>query len=349
MKKIISILLCMAMIVMMFSGCTTEQPQTGSSAQGTDDTGKAAGETDQEAKGTDAANAADTSGSDESELTFGMIVIELSNPFFVTLSEAVKEECAARGIEVIVSDAEGSSEKQVAAMENFISMGVDAIIVTPQDPQALNELAKKAQDQGIKIICHTTALENYDAWISAEEYKMGWTLGEAAGKWVSDHLGTEEEVQAVTLDYDISPSVIPRKEGIIDGCQSAAPNVKFVATATASDVTSGMETTENFLQAYPDLQVVLGINDGGALGAYEAFMSAGKDGDQYLVGGIDATDEGIAKVKEGGIYRITVDQNPRLMGKTCVDYALKAIQGETFEKDYFVELTAITEENCDNY
>ena len=178
---------------------------------------------------------------------------------------------------------------------------------------------------------------------------MGWTLGEAAGKWVSENLSTQDEVQAVTLDYDISPSVIARKEGIIDGCQSAAPNVNFVATATASDVTSGMETTENFLQAYPKLQVVLGINDGGALGAYEAFMSAGKEGDSYLIGGIDATDEGIAKVKEGGIYRITVDQNPRLMGKTCVDYALKAIQGEDFEKDYFVELTAITEENCDNY
>lgn len=285
----------------------------------------------------------------EENLTFGMIVIELSNPFFVDLSEAVQEACTEQGIKVVVSDPAGSSEKQIEAMENFIAMGVDAIIITPVDAMALSDLAKQAQEQGIKIICHTTALDVYDGFVSAEEHELGWTLGVAAGEWVAETYGTEEDVTAVTLDYDISPTVIARKEGIIDGCKSVAPNVKFVATATATDVTNGMAVTENFLQAYPDLKLVLGINDGGALGAYEAFVSAGKTGDEYCIGGIDATEEGIAKVKEGGVYRITVDQNAKMTGEKLVEFALKAIHGESFEKEYYMQLTAVTAENCNNY
>ena len=285
----------------------------------------------------------------EENLTFGMIVIELSNPFFVDLSEAVKATCAEKGIEVIVSDPSGSSEKQVDAMENYIAMGVDAIIVTPVDAQALSDLAAEAQAQGIKVICHTTALNTYDAYVAAEEHDLGWTLGTAAGEWAAKTFDPNEEVIAVTLDYDVSPTVIARKEGIIEGCQSIAPNVNFVATATATDVTNGMAVTENFLQSYPDLKIVLGINDGGALGAYEAFVAAGKTGDEYCVGGIDATEEGIAKVKQGGIYRITVDQNAKKTAEKLVELALKAIHGEEYEKDYLMELTAVTVDNCDQY
>lgn len=285
----------------------------------------------------------------EEGMTFGMIVIELSNPFFVDLSEAVKAYCEEKGIEVIVSDPAGSSEKQVAAMENFIAMDVDAILVTPVDAKALSELAAEAMEKGIKVICHTTALDTYDAYVAAEERDLGETLGKAAGEWAAKTFPADEEVIAVTLDYDVSPTVIARKEGIIEACQAIAPNVNFVATTTATDVTNGMAATENFLQAYPDLKMVLGINDGGALGAYEAFVAAGKTSEEYCIGGIDATAEGIQKVKEGGIYRITVDQNATLTGQTLVDLALKAINGEPYEKEFLIPLTAVTVENCDNY
>ena len=103
------------------------------------------------------------------------------------------------------------------------------------------------------------------------------------------------------------------------------------------------------LQKNPKLQVVLGINDGGTLGAYEAFMAAGKTGSKYLIGGIDATPEGLKKVKEGGIFRITVDQSPTLAGQKCVEMALKAIKGQKFQKDYIQKLTAVTKANIKNY
>jgi ribose transport system substrate-binding protein len=185
--------------------------------------------------------------------------------------------------------------------------------------------------------------------VAADEYDMGYTLGTAAGKWISENWGTEEDIEAGTLNFDIIPQVINRKKGIIEGVAKFAPNVKFVADATAGDPQKGMEAAENFIQAHPKIRVVLGINDGGALGAYEAFMAANMKGDKYLIGGIDATPEGLNKVKEGGIYRITVDQAPTIAGAKCVELALAAIKGVEYEKEYLQELKAITTENIDEY
>jgi len=78
-------------------------------------------------------------------------------------------------------------------------------------------------------------------------------------------------------------------------------------------------------------------------------MAAGKDGDQYLIGGIDATPEGLNKVQEGGIYRVTVDQNPIGAGQKCVEFALKAIKGETFEKDFKAVLTPVNADNVKDF
>lgn len=287
-------------------------------------------------------------GTEKDSYLIGMSTLNLSNPFFVALTDAAKEFAENNNAELMINDSQDQTERQVTALENFIASGCDAIIVTAVDPEAILPVVKSARAQGIVVVCHTTKLDEYDAWVAADEYDMGYTLGIAAGEWIASNLG-DEEIQAATLNFDTIPQVINRKKGIMEGVLEKAPNVKFVADATAGDPQAGMEATENFIQTYPDLQVLLGINDGGALGGYEAFMAAGKTGDQYLVGGIDATPEGIEKVREGGIFRVTVDQAPVTAGQKCVELALKAIKGESFEKDYLQDLVPVTSENIEDY
>ena len=286
---------------------------------------------------------------EESGIKIGLTFLNLDNPFFVSFKAAIEEACNEAGVELIFSDSEGKSEKQISAMETFIEMGVDAIIITPQDGEAILPLIQEAHEKGIYVVCHTIMPAEYDAYVGADEHDMGFCLGVAAGNWIKEHLGDQEKVIAATLNYDIAPTVIARKEGIMDGVNSVVDNVEFVATETAGETSAGMAAAEAFLAKYPDLQVLLGINDGGALGAYEAFMDAGKTGDDILIGGIDATAEGLAKVAEGGIYRITVDQDPVAMGRKCVEDAIGLIKGEEIQKEYYAELIAVTADNIADY
>ncbi len=343
MKRWIALFLALILSLSLFACSKPAENDTAATdgdttAETTDDTAATedTGDTD----------AAETSGE---KIQIGLTFLALDNPFFVSFKAAIEDACAANDVELVFSDSQGTSEGQIKALEDFISMGVDAIIITPQDAEAVSPLIAEARSNGIYVVCHTTKANEYDAYVGADEYEMGYCLGEAAGQWIKENLGDQETVQAATLNYDISPSVIPRKEGIIDGVNAIADNVEFVGTETAGETSAGMAAAETFLAAYPDLQVLLGINDGGVLGAYEAFMDAGKDGDDILLGGIDATDEGLAKVAEGGIFRITVNQDPTAMGQRCVQNCLDLIAGKEVEKDYYVELTAVTADNVADY
>lgn len=136
----------------------------------------------------------------------------------------------------------------------------------------------------------------------------------------------------------------------MEGVQEYAPNVVFVADATAGDQEEGMTNTENFLQANPNLKVVCGVSDGAALGAYQAFKAAGlTDRDQYLIAGIDATDEALKLISEATIYQVSVSQNPTATGKALVTTAAKILNGESFEKDSLFDLQAVTDANAVNY
>jgi ribose transport system substrate-binding protein len=342
MKKSLLVVVVMVLAVMfVFVACTTKAPDSVEEPS-TDNAAEAPEQTQDSTEDSEAP-------ADDEAIKIGMSTLNLSNPFFVELTNAAKAYGAERNVEILINDSEDKIEKQVEALENFIASGCKAIIVTAVDPEAILPVVQKARAEGIVVVAHTSKLEEYDAWVAADEYEMGYTLGTAAGKWIAENWGTDEPIEAGVLNYDVLAQVINRKNGIIEGVQEFAPNVTFVADATAGDPQTGMDVTESFIQANPNLRVVLGINDGGTLGAYEAFMAAGMDGDEYLIGGIDATPEGIAKVAEGGIFRITVDQAPSIAGAKCVELALAALNGEEYEKDYLQDLVPVTAENIADY
>ncbi len=334
-KKLLSLVLVGMMSLSMFAGC-------GETA--TTDSANAAESTET----TDAADAAETT--TDGDLVIGISVLNLTGQFFIQLVDAAQAECDSIGATLMTNSCDSDSANQINALENFISAGCDAIIVCAVDSEAAAPVIAKAQEQGIKVVCLTSTIEGYDAYIGCDEYTLGYTQGVAVGAKIAEMYGTDEVVEAATLNYDLMESVIARKEGIMEGVQEVAPNVTFVADATAADQEEGMTATENFLQANPDLKVVCGVSDGAALGGYQAFKAAGMtDPYKYLIAGIDATDEALSLIEEGTIYQVSVSQNPTQTGKDLVDTAVKVINGEDFEKDAYFELEAVTSENVADY
>jgi ABC-type sugar transport system substrate-binding protein len=70
---------------------------------------------------------------------------------------------------------------------------------------------------------------------------------------------------------------------------------------------NGLTSLENALQAHPDIDAVVSINDAGALGAIKAQEAAGKDPHTTIVVGIDADAQAKDLIKQGKFYRGTVD------------------------------------------
>jgi ribose transport system substrate-binding protein len=274
----------------------------------------------------------------------GMTVLNLANPFFVALTNAAKEEANKLGYELVVNDPKDDANAQVTAIENFISQKVDAIIVTATDQNVIDEAIKKAKDAGIPVIAHTTKLVNAVSWVGSSETNMGLALGRQAGEWIKSVFNGEGEV--AVLNFDQIEQVKQRKQGIIDGIHEFSPNVKIVGDQQAGDPNTGLKVAEGFLQANPKLIGIFGINDGGALGAYNASKAAGKDAAKFAVGGIDAVPEALAAINEGGIYKFTVDQQPVLTGQTLIQIADKAAHKQDVPAENEIEVKPVNKDNA---
>lgn len=351
-KKVLALVLSLAMAATVFAGCGSADDKQDAS-QSADDKQDASQETDDKTEDDKAADdGADDAGDAASGEGYkmGISVLNLTGQFFIQLVDAAQAECDANGYTLMTNACDSDSANQIDALENFISAGCNAIIVCAVDAEAAAPVIAKAKEQGIAVVCLTSKVDGYDAYIGCEEYVLGYTQGCAVGQRIAEMYGTEEEVQAATLNYDLMESVIARKEGIMEGVKEYAPNVVFVADATAADQEEGMTNTENFLQANPDLKVVCGVSDGAALGAYQAFKAAGlTDREKYLIAGIDATDEALKLIGESTIYQVSVSQNPTATGKALVITAANVLSGSDFEKDSLFDLQAVTEANVADY
>jgi ribose transport system substrate-binding protein len=97
---------------------------------------------------------------------------------------------------------------------------------------------------------------------------------------------------------------------------------------------------QNLLQAHPDIDVVFACNDLMALGAMEAVTAAGKT-EQIKIIGFDAVEEVRQEIKQGNMAA-SIAQHPEEMGRLAVEYAVKAIRGDTIPDYIPVKIELIT-------
>ena len=147
------------------------------------------------------------------------------------------------------------------------------------------------------------------------------------------------------LDYPGLPNVVERANQIEACLKQRAPDAKIVGRYLGGTPENGLASLENALQAYPDIDVVVSINDAGAFGAIKALEAAGKDPQKTIVVGIDADAQAKDLIKQGKFYRGTVDTSPELTGDMVVDAAIKLLAGSAAPKNVRVPIAKITKDS----
>jgi ABC-type sugar transport system substrate-binding protein len=272
----------------------------------------------------------------------------LANTYFVEIARGFQDRAKEIGADVIVHDGKSDAAGQVTAFENWISQGVDAIVCSPVDPVALEPAVKAAQAAGIRVIATNQDIPGRDAFIVIPEYDYGLVIGRAAGKWIADKLDGEAEV--LVLGYPEIEAIIARADGMKEGIKEFAPKSKIVAEISANNPAKGMTAMESALAANPNIEVCVGVNDAGALGAYEAMLASGKaNADRMFFGGLDATPEALDAIKDGGVYRATVDIQPYGSGKLFLDTAVKVVENGPLDKEIVIPMKLVDASNISEY
>ncbi|QPM90561.1 sugar ABC transporter substrate-binding protein [Pseudooceanicola algae] len=261
----------------------------------------------------------------------------------ITSLDAAKEKGAEMGYSVFVDDPGTDLNKQINTIKTWIQQKVDVIVVNALQPDAFESVAKQAREAGIVWITYGQKIENQDATVGYAQYPDGRQLGEYAGQWVTDTLDGKAKV--IILGYEKGVWGQQRGAGIKDGLLDKAPNVEIVAEQDAISPTDGLNVTRSLLQAHPDANVILGVEDPATEGAYKAWIAAGKDpaDPTGFIGGMDGTVPALKLLKKGGnVYRASMAIPLVEVGYAIVTTADSILNGEE-TGDVIVPLELVTE------
>jgi ribose transport system substrate-binding protein len=274
--------------------------------------------------------------------TIGFAISSFDNDFFVSLKDGVEKAAADAGATVTISDAGGDAATQASQVEDFITQGVDLIMVNPVDSDAIVPSVEAANAAGIPVIAVDRGASGGEvASFVASDNVLGGTL---AGDYLFELMGGAGEV--LELQGIIGTSAAQaRGEGFQLALDEAA-GVTRVAQQTANFARDeGLTVTENLLQANPDATGLFAHNDDMALGAVEAAAAAGRD---LIIVGFDAAPDALLAVADGTMAG-TIAQQPVLMGELAFATALKVIAGETVAPSIGVPVALVTPDNVNEF
>ncbi len=217
--------------------------------------------------------------------SIGLMVQDMSNPFFSAMDREAKVQAKKIGATLNVQDAQLDLTTQDNQISAFIEQGVDLIIVSAVDESGLKPAIERARAAGIIVVAVDTPAKGADAIVMTD----GVQAGELSCEYLANQLGGKGNI--LIVDGTPIQTITDR----IKGCKMAIekyPDIKVVGQqASKNDRATGLSVTTDMLTANKDVQGIFGMNDPSALGAALAVEQAGRS-DQIIVTGVDGSPEG---------------------------------------------------------
>ena len=284
----------------------------------------------------------------EKHLTILMAVPDMAFPFFVHMVNQGKAEAAKLGdIDLIIGDGQRSSPKETADVEAALTKGVNGIVISPNDVDALAPAIQEAVDAKVPVVTidrRVSKATGVLAHVGADNVKGG----EAQGQLIEKLFPDGATVMNLQGQSGASPA-IDRNKGLHNVLDQAKDKYKFVFEDTAGfDRSKGLSMTESALAGMakpPD--VIVCANDDMALGALEALKARNLLGKVKLIG-FDALPEALGQVKAGNMTA-TIEQLPGGQVSGALDTLVAFLRNGTKPANQVTLLTpiAITSDNLD--
>jgi len=243
----------------------------------------------------------------------------------------------------------GDATEQANILRDFISQGMDIIMVNPNSPDALNGVIKEAQEEGILVVSFDATvtapgvvnitLDHY-AWNKKNVEFIASTLQKGNAVQIYGLEGHPANNERIRATYEVLANY---------------PDIKLIAdTSGYWDQTKAKEVATQIIASGQQIDAVI-TQDGMAFGILSAFLDANKL-PKVMYG-----DPGTAFFKEwkklrdqGADFKACTQPNPPGIGGTAFRIALQLYNGKNFKPDilkdntfYYQVSMFVTDENFD--
>ena len=331
-RRVLSIVLA-AVMMMSMAGCSTAGTQQSTKEQSETAGGKE-----------DTATEAGTGNSREG-MKIGMVTYMMAQEWYQNIVAGAQDKAESLGINLTVADANNDASKQVELVENMITQGVDAIIISPVDTKSLTSVVKKAQDAGIKVVCESNKVEGANTRVGIPDKECGITSGE----WFAEYVKINNiDPKILILGYESLENCRNRTEGFKEALEKSGIDYEIVTEVDGGFREESMNATIDALTAHPEINAVFGINDDSTLGAVSAIRQVGSE-NQFvtMLYGVEGA-AGREALKSDDLITAGLCSFPEYVGSVCVQAALDAVDGNAKE-EYISPTTVIEKSEFDQY
>src|SRR5262245_5826643 len=274
----------------------------------------------------------------------GVVACTLSTEYHSIVAADAQARAEALGFRVEVFDSQAKAERQPNAIKDFTARGAKIIAICVLDPKIAGDAIKMAEDAGVYVVQFGGAALDVNGVTIGGGEESDIDLGCAAGEIAGDLIAKEKSGKATVaiLDYPSLPQIVLRADSIEKCLKTRASDAAVVGRWLGGTTDNALTSMQAALQAHPNIDVVVSINDAGAYGALSALEKAGKDPKRTIVVGVDGESHARELIKQGGFYRGSVDTSPGLTGQLLINAAVKLLAGATIPKSIRVPVTKLT-------
>ena len=224
--------------------------------------------------------------------------------FLKNLVNAMREiDASMDNVELILVDSEDDVQKQLDDVDTLIAQGVDGIILNALSFEGSSSAVVACKESGIPVVEMVSYTENEDymTFVGTDVKSSGIMAGEMIAELLGGS-GRVFEIEGIIGHT----AQINRGAGIHEAL-AKYPNIELVETMCGEfDKDVSIQITDAWLTKYNDIDAIVAHNDGMALGAMNACITAGIT--DIIIVGIDG-DLAALNAIIAGTY-----------GGTCVDY-----------------------------
>lgn len=273
----------------------------------------------------------------------------LNNPYWADAREGMQAEADQLGVqaEFLGPDTADAAE-QLQIFENAIAGNPNGIAISAINPTTVQSAISRARAQGIPVVAWDSPAP--DSEVQAYVGTDNLAAGRAASDALANALDNEEGRVAIVAGNVTAINAAQRLEGLRTGIEEDYPGIEIVTTETSNESVQGAtSTTENLLQAQPDLDAVVGITGADAPGAGLAVQGANQCGDIKVVG-FDVVEQGVELMRNECIQGL-ISQKPYGMTRQALEllHTLNEEGGELDQESFDTGTITVTPSSLEQF